>query len=89
MADEYAMSAVERAAYANGFAAAESAAEKQIDDMRGELREVRDGLRIMLLLLQRLEGMMTGQQPQLSALHQWMSGLSDRVRRMEHGEGVS
>jgi hypothetical protein len=86
--DETMMSAGERAAAANGYAAAELAGKQQLEAMRRDLREILDGMRITLVMIQRLESMMTGQQPQLSALHQWMSGLSERVRQMENGGGV-
>jgi hypothetical protein len=82
------MPAAERAAFANGYAAGESDVKQQLEVMRRDLREILDGMRITLVMIQRLESMMTGQQPQLSALHQWMSGLSERVRQMENGGGV-
>jgi hypothetical protein len=86
--DEHSMPAAERAAFANGYAAAELSINTKLAAMQRDMREILDGVRIAVVMIQRLESMMTGQQPQLSALHQWMSGLSERVRQMENGGGV-
>jgi hypothetical protein len=56
---------------------------RQNERVLTELRSVRDDLRVLTAMANRHDHNMADVLDELRAIHQWMIGISDRVRKIE------
>ena len=56
---------------------------RRLDDIQRDVRALRDEMRVTSALAQRGTNMMPDLLEELRAIHQWMVGFGERVRRLE------
>jgi hypothetical protein len=60
---------------------------EEMRSMRQEMRTVRDELRVNSAMVQRCSNAVSDQVETLNAIHQWMIGINERLRKPEGPNG--
>lgn len=56
---------------------------KAIEVLQRDVRSLRDDVRVTSAMVQRVDGTLGNLWPELSAIHQWMIGVNNRLRKLE------